>query len=289
MESSIIEHLRLQEGRLFQNEAVLALFLDVKAVVIEALLKALRSDEAEKSLIELINFSDTVSDQMETSLETLAPRGLNGYHIKSLSECVKTVSKLLWPSELLLVARPKLSTLLRGMCKRLATSPIITSFEFLKLDPIKQDFVIREAFRRSLVNDCLVIFDDEPELKLDVGPEDSASQVGGAAINFDKRPIGARSVIGASLESLSEHGSEVSGFQRPASVAPLPRMESFREGDDAKTSSRSDARTTMSVMPKVVTAMAESVSRLSNSSGATATSIMRRPFNVRKIHVEEST
>jgi hypothetical protein len=186
MEASVLDQIRLQEGRLFQSESIVALYLDAKAVINEMIAKDL-SD---------INCEDAVE-----MLKVLSPKGIKDYHEKSLYECLKTVARLLWPGENLVIAKPKLILFFKGIFRRLTDKKV-----YISLDPIKQDFVIREAFRRTLVNDCLIIFEaslntveegieeqkteDKPIKEDEIGPDDSASQV-----FYDERPPGARSVL----------------------------------------------------------------------------------------------
>jgi hypothetical protein len=166
-------------------------------VALETIVSALRSEKPGEALHDLIDLSDTFCEKLCSQLVLLSPDGVADYHVKSLHECCKIVARLLWPTQLLLTARPKVQTLLRGLCKRLATADSVKHGDFLALDPIKQDFVMREAFRRAIVNDCLVVFEDESvqqhdndaaadlqekleayELDDEILPSDSASQFG---------------------------------------------------------------------------------------------------------------
>lgn len=177
MESSVLDQLRLQEGRLFQSESVLALYLDVKAVMNEVLSK---STVEKKEALETL--SEDFLSSLESTLKVLGPKGIHDYHNQSLNECMKLVARLLWPSEHLLVARPLLTTLFKGLCKRITSSENYAHYH--ALDPIKQDYVIREAFRRCLVNDCLVVF--PTQLQEDIRSVESVDSM--------DRPVGAQSI-----------------------------------------------------------------------------------------------
>ncbi len=157
----MLEQMRLQEGHLFQNESALALYLDAKAIVLEAIISCLR--HSSPTVEELAEFSDATSEKYSKSLQALSPEGIQDYHAKSLHDCCKTVAKLLWPTQLLLTARPKIQTLLKGLCTRLVANDSVKSASFLALDPMLQDFVVREAFRRTIVNDCLVVFEADAD------------------------------------------------------------------------------------------------------------------------------
>jgi len=291
--SSILEHMRLQEGKLFQNEQILALYLDVKAVLYDHMIKKY----GKLSEFQILDSSDEIVEALETSLHTLGPQGVSDYHNKALYECVRITSKLLWPSELLLVARPKVGTLLRGCLKRLSvtTGPSFTSF-----DPIQQDFVIREAFRRTIINECLVIFeqpngiaqDDRNELeRLDdtVGPDDSASMIGESLNNIiTERPAGAHSRLGPIPEhEAASVVSKVEGSPHGApsviSVAKSPSKQEESAHDDDKKS------VAHSVAPRVIS-NSDSKSKVSHISQASGTSsVLRKPMNVRKVHLEPET
>lgn len=321
----MIEQLRLQEGRLFQNEKTLALYLDVKAVVYEALVAAARSEDREESHKALLAFDEESDNKIIGAFLQLAPTGMREYHAKSLHDCVKIVANLLWPTEILLVARPKVSSLLSGVLRRMASQSIVSTGNFLELDPIKQDFLIREAFRRCLVNDCLVVFEPKDEtsgaetyaaeskeidLEGEVGPDDSASHVG-----FDERPSGARSVVGSrsvlpTLEEEVKQDRSVVGARSVVARSVTGRSEVGRSNESEKVSAKTGSvvagsavagsvvavsavagsmkagSVIQSVAPRVITVSGDGASVASKASGTTATSIMRRALNVRKVHIE---
>jgi hypothetical protein len=298
-DSSILDQLRLQEGRLFQNEKVLALYLDVKAILVDSLSFALRNDDLSK----IQNANDEYVTSLVQKLGLLAPQGLHEYHSKSLHESVKIVCKLLWPSQMLVTAKPNTETLLRGMLRRLAIHDSIVSKQFLSLDPIKQDFVLREAFRRTLINECLVIFDasefengpvvadviveTSKEVNLDtmddIGPDDSASQielplVESLGSKVLERPSGARSRLGKIIEDADTVLSEKA---KPDSIEAKdePIKESSAKEDETK-----------SVLPRIFTSRpndSDARSKVSVASQGTVNSVMRKPINVRRIHLEE--
>ena len=182
----MLEQMRLQEGHLFQNESALALYLDAKAIVLEAIISCMR--HGDPTLEDLAEFSDATSEKYCKRLQALSPEGIQEYHAKSLHECCKTVAKLLWPTQLLLTARPKVQTLLKGLCTRLVANDSVKSNAFLALDPMLQDFVVREAFRRTIVNDCLVVFeaeDTESSAAAEAAAEAAASAAVDAVLDAD--------------------------------------------------------------------------------------------------------
>jgi hypothetical protein len=310
-EAAILEQLRLQEGRLFQGEKTLALYLDTKAVALDLLSQAALEE------------SDLESHAR--ALRALAPKGTHEYHEKALHDVVKTVAKLLWPTQMLLVARPKLTTLLEGMHKRLRAAESVKNGTFAALDPFKQDFVVREAFRRTLVNDCLVVFDAEEDASspagaaednwaedLDgaVGPDDSASQAPMAAPK--QRPSGARSALGPIGEreeaehSVADGASESRSAAAPAaqkadddavSDGPSATGDAFDTEMPPKPPARPErsvvsrahesASVVRSVAPRVITVTGGASvvgSSVSHATGLSGSSVMHK-LNVRKVRI----
>jgi hypothetical protein len=278
-ESTILDQLRLQEGHLFQNERILAMYLDVKAVLSELLVSKLRANEA------FVEASDAILENLEKSLESLSPSGTKEYHAASLYETVRVVSKLLWPTEILLVARPKISGLLKGMCLRLSALDTVRTRAYLELDPIKQDFVVREAFRRTVVNDCLVVFEDTP-------PE--------VVLPPLERPKGAHSTIGPINDDvLDDASSSVSKGFDSASVREEQQVKA-EPSDERSVAGHSVAGRSVvarsvagrsvaqSVAPKVFTAASDGSVASKRSAASATSSVLRKPFNVRRIRVEET-
>ena len=288
MEASVLDQIRLQEGRLFQSESIVALYLDTKAVINEML---------------LLETTDNLDDASVEMLKILSPKGIKDYHEKSLHECLKTVARLLWPGENLIIAKPKLVLLFKGMYRRILKREL-----YLDLDPIKQDFVIREAFRRTLVNDCLVVFEEqlEPiqenfiEAVDEIGPNDSASQV-----FLEERPPGARSVLNYKEDdkaSLSQNeASDLKSVAKSAvkSVAERSDEKSVVKSeiksdtekilDDGRSAIRSTIlkqhRDTETVEPQAVTAINDEKSYTSRSVVSHAS--LKKPLNVRRVILED--
>ena len=55
------------------------------------------------------------------------------------------------------IKKPKVETFLKGMFTRLAKNHHVRNSSFFEMDPLRQDFVIRDIFRQALSNDCLQI------------------------------------------------------------------------------------------------------------------------------------
>jgi hypothetical protein len=184
---SIIDQLRIHDGKLFQNESVLAVYVDFKRLVLDNVLLALQMPGG---LSGLMDWNDKLEQELVASLTTAE---------SNLQECLEQ-----YATELHKTANPiPAGGMLKHMMAKLCSDPSVVSKQILSLDPIKQDFVCREIFRRCLflyltdtpktatlaaiasvdVNLDTVDTSDKAErdtvaeLDVNVRPEDSASQV----------------------------------------------------------------------------------------------------------------
>ena len=218
-----------------------------------------------------------------------------------------------------------MSTLLKGLFKRLAATDCIRTSDFLALDPIKQDFVIREAFRRTLVNDCLVVFDAPVEESLEKAPdhenETHARETHGRETRETRGP---RSTLGpiddddldgsASTMHTGDEMKELDADDSKSVARSVARsvvgsvVRSVVRGVTKSPDSKSVARTVVdrteridrlesqsiapSVAPRVLQGLqgrsehsASHVSSASQATGVSSTSV-RVPLNVRKVKIE---
>lgn len=324
-----MDQLRLQEGRLFQSECVVALYLDLKAVVNEMLMRASKDLKVKASMEA---FDDEFCQGALELLYLLSPKGVKDYHSQSLFECAKTTARLLWPSENLLIARPPMSALFNGLFKRICKNDALSYY--FSLDPIKQDFVVREAFRRTIVNDCLTIFENTCEKKEGlelVGPDDSESKMLYPDNNDD-----ARSIVGSTLKSVLSSAKFLkpkcdklqaacdapqaaceapqAACDAPQAACDAPCLPSYEEpllnvddevGPDDSASQLKNfkdlsyddvisiaGRTTSSIIPKIISSENKTSSGQSSvrqESVISSSSVMRKPLNVRKIVLDVNT
>jgi len=323
IETTIVEQMRLQEGRLFQNEQILALYLDVKAIIHDSM-----NNDVSQSL-----------DHLEEGLFKLGPKGVPNYHARVLYDSVRIVAKLLWPSQMLLVAKPKVILLLKGLQERLRGMRDVYKVS----DPIKQDIFMREAFRRTLINDCLYVFDesveadkihDEPMVDLQnvangldtldtdaVGPDDSASHIGSRLDVVQERPAGAHSRLGPieehveaqdsiveshpeqvytehdtkSVASVHREAKSVEHVDETRSVAESLVKSVVRPNEDSKSEAKSVKHTksvlngdVQSVVPRMIPVSIDSERRstVSHVSTTSTASVLRRPVHVKKIIID---
>ncbi len=176
---SIIDQLRIHDGKLFQNESVLAVYVDFKRLVLDNVLLALQMPGG---LSGLMSWNEKLEQELVQSLTTSD---------ENLRECLNEYAR-----ELKKTAKSITSgSMLKNMMTKLCSDPSVVSKQVLSLDPIKQDFVCREIFRRCLylyLDDSVVPVPDVPDvldvpdgpdvdtveaLDVNVRPEDSASQI----------------------------------------------------------------------------------------------------------------
>ena len=170
---SVIDQLRVQDGKIFQNEKTLTLYVDVKRLVLDNVLLAISAN----SLDIIQTWTPELENHLIQSLTCHNPEQL-------LNDIVQDHARLLYdePRKLKHIG---LGTLLKGFCLRILQDPSVKSKDIMTLDPIKQDFVCREAYRRTLASDCM-LFEAAPEA-VEAVPE--ASEAMPEAITRPPTPI----------------------------------------------------------------------------------------------------
>jgi hypothetical protein len=317
---TIVEQMRLHEGRLFQNEQVVALYLDVKSVCLDLIRKIVWNQAHPES-----RSSD---NSMLDDLKKMGPKGYPGYHERVLYDTVRFVCKLLWPSEVLVVAKPNIETLLDGLYKRLVVIDAVQRGTFLQLDFVQQDLLLREAFRRTLINDCLSIFTGTEEvlglaaaegpatvvsepralpqdlrethegpngldtLDTNIMPDDSASHVGSVFTSLEtkQKPDGAHSRLGPIAEDDAPNMIVEKPFESQEPKGLPSFLQPYSDSKSVMTRSvlvKPTYGASVQDAPKHEMTMEGShVSRATAVS--TSTSVLRKPMNVKKIVVDAS-
>lgn len=185
MAESILEQLRVQDGKLFQNEQVMTLYVDTKRLVLDNILLALSTNS---DLNVFVEWSPEIEKHLVASL-TCSPKLLENVlqFYSSLLDSTHVQSK-----------HATIGVLLKGLFQRICKNPNVKTGNIQMLDPIKQDFVCREIFRSTLVCDCMIsadltkdltkeviiieapveekILEDRILEEEEIGPDDSASQ-----------------------------------------------------------------------------------------------------------------
>lgn len=227
---SIIDQLRVQDGKLFHNELVLSVYLDLKRLVLNHVLLAVSAPGGLKTFLE---WTDELEDEL--------------------------VSRLLITDELFEAALDVFCTevhksrkaftrgqMLKSMFLKICTDPCVVSKQIVTLDPIKQDFVMRESFRRSLL-------------------EGASSEQHVAVVHQPLRPVG---VLDEPVDAPQKE-DEVDD----APLAPLP-VSQVSQGQDA--------RSVISKVPDEATILPDTISLRQDTASVASSRTHKKPV-VRRI------
>jgi len=159
--SEMLEEFRLMEGTLFQDEEAKLFYLDVKGVVLDSLVAAWDKFSASDVLF-------------QTALDRYyAWEGAVGH--EEVERCMSDVnnvcerhfhvavfySRQLYGNEdfnqKIVIAKPKIEILLKTLFRRLVRNLHVKSGAFFSFDPMKQDFIVRDAFRQALAESIKIV------------------------------------------------------------------------------------------------------------------------------------
>ena len=180
-----MDELRTTEGMLFRDESAKKLFMDVKSLVIETL----QGKDAE-ALDKLARWEDVADEEIARST-------LYGDISDRLTSVTVLYAKYLYAKgnpDPINIKKPRVESLLKGMYSRMVKLPHVRNGTFFQMDPLRQDFVVRDIFRLTLANDCIVVVEKMPAVVVqedseatrefrkeveerDVYPDDSISAV----------------------------------------------------------------------------------------------------------------
>lgn len=263
---SIIDQLRVHDGKLFQNEIVLTVYVDLKRMVLNNILIALSTPGGLKPFL-------TWTEELETDL------------VKNLlvTEDLFQRALAVYANELRSEVRPfGLRQALKAMFHRLCGDPFVVDKQILSLDPIKQDFILREVFRRSLseglnLTDTLVQLPPPTSLTRPVTPPRSTTP---------PRPMSPLTPQAFALPDAQEAEAQ----EAQEAQDDMPDSISISARSVAKSIARSVAR---SVAPSVAKSVARSVARKpatvvpdTNSVASSSTMTMKRP-NIRRVIIDD--
>lgn len=192
LQESVMDELRTTEGMIFRDEGVKKLFLDLKTFVMEPLQVAFSSSvEIFQGTLDMyLKWDENIKKEELQRMEL----GFTDAIDRLTSVCVlyaKYIYARSTPDTSVSIKKPRMENMLRGMFTRLARLPSIRNGSFFTLDPMKQDFVLRDIFRLSLGNDCINVIPTESDVLVkeevdwsaglapsdDIGPDDSISRV----------------------------------------------------------------------------------------------------------------
>jgi hypothetical protein len=227
LQESIMDELRTTEGMLFRDESAKKLFMDVKSLVIETL----QGKDAE-ALDKLARWEDVADEEIARST-------LYGDIADRLTSVTVLYAKYLYAKgnpDPINIKKPRVESLLRGMYSRMVKLPHVRNGTFFQLDPLRQDFVVRDIFRLTLANDCIVVIEKMPAV---VVQEESE-----ATREFQKE-VEERDVYpDDSISAVMTRNEE--------SAKTEVREPPIKEESVASAFSKASTRLTQSVMPKTV-------------------------------------
>lgn len=219
---AVVEQLRVLDGHLFQDEKVLSVYLDTKSFVWTYLCSLLRSQNDPS---EQIQWKDTFAANLVNTFHNVRPS-----IEKDLYEVVKKQSEMLGHQRDSVIATPHVSKYLQGIFRRILQHDSYTSRVMLEYDPIKVDFVFREAFRSCLQNDCLTLF--EMQVPSKIAEQVDAQQES----NFETKEVIPNQAM--ETKEIQEQASQDSGSDESSVaksvVGPLASSKSVAGNTQAK-------------------------------------------------------
>lgn len=183
--NSILEELRCMDGELFRSELTQRLYLLLKAQVHDALASTTRSAAQTRQFhAKILEWPAAVRDE-ELSLLRSKSSEIEGLFVQVAMLYVKLSHKST-ENRIVKISRPRIEDLVRGFYQAILHNPWGSSGELWTFDPIKLDFVLRECFRKSIMESVQVVQSQAPPPSLarrherrdddtEIGPDDSIS------------------------------------------------------------------------------------------------------------------
>jgi hypothetical protein len=264
-----IQDLQARDGRLFQKEIARRLYSDLKGLVLESLTTLRESTEGSSAdylegLDHCRNWHPLVaSEEMHRAnarfrdlqvrvhaVSLLYGRILYTEQCKELGEPPARKSMNMQP--------PDAETLVRGFFARACTLPWVRNGSFWTMDPFQQDFMLKEAFRDALAQDCVLVkISDSVDtqsgqlgmLSEEVGPDDSVSCVMERTITQERDEA---SVVSAARSAYRRATREEDAVVAPAQSLPEETVQTPADtapGPDAEVAVEADPPAAASVAP----------------------------------------
>ena len=244
--------------------------------------KAFADDMYDQVLERYAAWDDAVSDGvMDNALE------FPDLESRLLPSCV-LYSKLLYGSyggtnEAITIKKPSLQTLLKGMMSRLAKHRLVFNGTFYELDPLRQDYALRDIFRQALY-DCIEIVEEKREepkkepvvavMPVLPSPSPKASVI---------QSVSPAPVVG---EELSDDDEIYPDDSISRVMENLTNVVKQRDARDAREPLSKIPSAAASAIPPSVIQM-EGASKVSAASRVTSgTKTMRIPVDVRRVTIE---
>jgi hypothetical protein len=164
VQESIMDELRTTEGMIFRDEGAKKLFLDIKSFVLEELLRIWKIFDKETyvSILDSYVFWDKSVASKEVARASSA---VYADMCDRLTAVTVLYAKYIYarvnaPDVSVSIRKPRIESLLKGMFTRLARTHHVRNGSFYDLDPLRQDFVVRDIFRQTLGTDCIEVVND---------------------------------------------------------------------------------------------------------------------------------
>ncbi len=222
-QESVMDELRTTEGMIFRDEIAKKLFLDIKFLLLDEFYSAQKEDRLREFLNECAAWSPETANKLLKFAalkypgiqERLTP--VSVLYAKHLFTRTTTEQKIS-------MKKPHLSSFLHGMFLRLCQVHHVSNGSFFEMDPLKQDFVIRDIFRQTLGSDCIqVIVENEPPVVL----KEEFPLTEEREMFFDEKTIGPDDSISRVMENMKSsrtvvtnlsHSSKSSSYKKPQEV-----------------------------------------------------------------------
>jgi hypothetical protein len=159
--SEMLDEFRLMEGTLFQDEEAKLFYLDIKSVVLDSLISAWdkfsTSDVLYQTALDRYYSWEGIVGHEEVERCTLEVHNVNERHF----HVAVFYSRQLYGNEdfhqKIVIAKPKIEVLLKTLFRKLVRNLHVKSGSFFTFDPIKQDFILRDAFRQALAESIKIV------------------------------------------------------------------------------------------------------------------------------------
>jgi hypothetical protein len=165
LQESFMDELRTTEGMIFKDEGAKKLFLDTKSLILDTLGSAFTNFDNEAfgyTLESYVSWDTHVEEEIISRMHS----GYKDIENRLLSVTV-LYAKYLYAHTInensVVISKPKVESLLKGMFTRICRMSQVKNGSFFSLDPIRQDFVLRDVFRLTLGNDCIQVVEKEKE------------------------------------------------------------------------------------------------------------------------------
>ena len=222
-QESVMDELRTTEGMIFRDEIAKKLFLDIKFLLLDEFYAVRKEDKLKEFIDDCLEWSPETSSKVYKAALSKYP---------GIQERLTTVS-VLYAKHLftrtiaeqkISMKKPHVNSFLQGMFQRMCKVHQVSNGSFFEMDPLKQDFVIRDIFRQTLGADCIqVIVEEEPPVVL----KEEVPLSEGREMFFDEKTIGPDDSISRVMENMKSsrtvvsslsHTSRTSSYKKPQEI-----------------------------------------------------------------------